>query len=115
VKFLVDVCAGTRLAEWLALRGHDVQEVRDRASDLEDDEILRWAYTEGRVVVTVDKDFGTLAVALGQPHGGIVRLPDVPVTERQRLMEQVLLRHEPDLGDCALITVSRSHIRVRRP
>ena len=114
MKFLVDVCAGKRLAEWLRRAGHDVREVRERAPDLEDDDILAWAYAEDRMVVTVDKDFGTLTVALGQPHHGVVRLPDVPASERQRLMEQVLLRHEQDLKARALITVSRGRIRVRR-
>jgi len=87
LKFLVEVCAGKGLAEWLRACGHDVQEVRQHAPAMEDDEILAWACAEYRVVVTVDKDFGTLAVALGQPHHGIVRLPDVPVPERKRLME----------------------------
>jgi predicted nuclease of predicted toxin-antitoxin system len=80
---------------------------------MEDDDILAWAVVEGRIVITIDKDFGTLAVALGQPHRGMVRLPDVSATERQRLMEQVLTRHETDLEAGAIITVSRSHIRVR--
>jgi predicted nuclease of predicted toxin-antitoxin system len=60
VKFLVDVCAGKRLAEWLRAGGHDVQEVRERDPDMEDSEILAWACAEDRVVITVDKDFGAL-------------------------------------------------------
>ncbi|MFN3420204.1 MAG: DUF5615 family PIN-like protein [Armatimonadota bacterium] len=64
MKFLVDVCAGRSLAKWLSERGHDVKEVRERDPRMEDDEILAWAYAEGRVIVTVDKDFGALAVAL---------------------------------------------------
>ncbi|MBM4082809.1 MAG: hypothetical protein FJ278_24090, partial [Planctomycetes bacterium] len=87
VKFLVDVCAGRRLAEWLRARGHEAAEVRQRASNMEDDDILAWAYAEGRVVVTVDKDFGALAVALEQPHHGIIRLPDVSAVQHQHLLE----------------------------
>ncbi|MBM3211503.1 hypothetical protein FJZ33_04730 [Candidatus Poribacteria bacterium] len=113
MKFLVDICAGKRLADWLRDHGYDVLEVRDRAPTMEDDKILQWAYIEKRVVVTMDKDFGTLAVALNQPHNGIVRLPDVPVLERQRMMDQVILNHSQDLENCAIITVSRKHIRVR--
>jgi predicted nuclease of predicted toxin-antitoxin system len=80
---------------------------------MEDDDILAWALAEERIVITIDKDFGTLAVALGRPHRGMVRLPDVSTVERQRLMEQVLTRHEKELETGAIITVSRSHIRVR--
>lgn len=113
MKFLVDICAGKHLASWLKDHGYDVMEVRDRAPTMEDDEILHWANMEKRVVVTIDKDFGTLAVALNQPHNGIVRLPDVPVLERQRMMDQVLLKHSQDIENRAIITVSRKHIRVR--
>lgn len=113
MKFMVDVCAGRRLAAWLRDKGHEAWEVRDRASDLDDEDILSWACEEDRVVVTTDKDFGTLAIALGQEHRGIIRLPDVPAAARQRLMEQVLSRHQQDLEARAIITVSRHHIRVR--
>ncbi|MBM4084224.1 MAG: hypothetical protein FJ272_05490 [Planctomycetes bacterium] len=113
MKFLVDVCAGRRLAEWLRARGHEAAEVRQRASNMEDDDILAWAYAEGRVVVTVDKDFGALAVALEQPHHGIIRLPDVSAVQRQHLIEQVLAKHQSDLEDGAIVTVTRTRIRVR--
>lgn len=113
MKFLVDVCAGKRLANWLRDHGYDVLEVRDREPTMPDEEILHWANEEKRVVVTMDKDFGTLAVALNQPHSGIVRLPDVPVPDRQRMMNQVILTHSQDLENRAIITVSKKRIRVR--
>lgn len=113
MKFMVDVCAGRRLAAWLSARDHDVQEVRNRSSSLDDEVILSWAYEEERIVVTTDKDFGTLAIAMGQKHHGMVRLPDVPAYERQHLMERVLDGHRQDLEVGAIITVSRHRIRVR--
>lgn len=42
MKFLVDVCAGNRLANWLRDHGHDVLEVRDREPTMADEEILHW-------------------------------------------------------------------------
>src|SRR5207249_12154215 len=33
VKFLIDRCAGHRLAEWLRAQGHDVVESRERGPD----------------------------------------------------------------------------------
>ena len=113
MKFMVDVCAGRRLASWLRDQGHDTREVRDRSSNLDDEDILSWACEEDRIVVTMDKDFGTLAIALGQAHRGIVRLPDVPGAARQRLIDRVLSRHQQDLEARALIMVSRHHIRIR--
>lgn len=114
MKFLVDICTGRRLAIWLREQGHDVCEVNERSAKMEDNEILQWANTEKRIVITVDKDFGTLAVALGQPHHGIIRLPDVPALNRQILMEEVLRRHSKDLENRAIITVSEKRIRIRQ-
>lgn len=114
MKFLVDVCAGGRLAEWLRNQGYDVCEVRERSPKMSDSEILQWANSEGRIVITVDKDFGTLTIALGQSHNGIIRLPDVPALDRQILMEEVLRKHTKDLEKRAIITVSEKRIRIRQ-
>ncbi|GIL11807.1 MAG: hypothetical protein BroJett038_05270 [Chloroflexota bacterium] len=38
-----------------------------------DDEILARAYEERRILVTLDKDFGELAVVRGTAHAGIIR------------------------------------------
>ena len=40
MKFLIDVCAGYSLAEWLRSRGYDVVEVRERNCKMSDEEIL---------------------------------------------------------------------------
>ena len=58
MKFLVDRCAGRRLATWLQSQGHDIVESRDRGLDPGDRVLLQWAAAEGRVLVTMDKDFG---------------------------------------------------------
>jgi predicted nuclease of predicted toxin-antitoxin system len=58
----------------LVARGKDVRSIRERAFGLDDREVLRMAHAEGRVVLTHDADFGTLAVRDGEPHTGIVYL-----------------------------------------
>ena len=55
--FLVDRCAGRRLAEWLRSLGHDVVEARSLGPDPGDKEVLRMAAKEGRILVTIDTDF----------------------------------------------------------
>jgi predicted nuclease of predicted toxin-antitoxin system len=115
VKFLVDRCAGRRLAEWLRRQGHDVQESRERGPDPGDKELLAWAQAEERVLVTMDKDFGTLVFVDEARHCGIVRLPDVPASRRIELMEQVLRSHGRDLENRAIITVRGERIRVSGP
>jgi len=57
MRFLTDVNASGALAQWLQDMGHDVIQVADRDAGLPDDEILRWAVQERRIIVTTDNDF----------------------------------------------------------
>jgi uncharacterized protein with PIN domain len=68
LKFLVDRCAGRRIADWLRTAGHDVKESRELGSDPGDDALLALAEKEERIVVTMDKDFGDLVFAKGAAH-----------------------------------------------
>lgn len=115
MKFLIDRCAGSRLAEWLRLQGHDVVESRERGPDPGDRTILGWAASEGRILVTMDKDFGEFIFVEGASHSGMVRLPDVPAEERILLMEKILTDHSPELSKQSIITVSGDRIRISRP
>lgn len=114
MKFLIDRCAGMRLAAWLREQGHDVVEARDRGPDPGDRMLLAWANTEGRVLVTMDKDFGEFVFVEGSGHAGLIRLPDVPAQQRIALMEAVLKRHVRDLEERAIVTVRGGRIRISR-
>lgn len=114
MKFLIDRCAGHRLAEWLRRLGHDVVETRERGPDPGDRVILAWAADEGRVLVTMDKDFGEFIFGEGAPHAGMVRLPDVPAERRMTLMEKVLADHADDLLARSVVTVRSGRIRISR-
>jgi predicted nuclease of predicted toxin-antitoxin system len=115
LKFLIDRCAGRRLAEWLRLGGHDVVEARELGPDPGDRALLRRAEREGRVLVTIDTDFGHILFVEGGLHAGLVRLPDVPAEQRCLLMAEVLERHAADLDARAVVTVGRTTIRISRP
>ena len=90
MKFLIDRCAGRRIAEWLSSLGHDVIETRSLGQDPGDRVILEWAAGENRILVTIDTDFGKLVYVNGARHCGLVRLPDVPAQKRIQLMETVI-------------------------
>ncbi len=115
MKFLIDRCAGRRLADWLRANGHDVVETRDLGPDPGDAALLQIAVTENRVLVSIDTDFGTLIFVGHQAHSGIIRLPDVPADRRIQLVEDVLLRHTPDLEAGAIVTVRGGRIRISKP
>ena len=114
MKFLVDRCAGRRLADWLRTAGHDVIAAAEQGPDPGDAALLRQAVVEDRVLVTIDSDFSTLVYRFGASHRGIVRLPDVPATERIRLMDDLLARHALVLPG-AIVTVKGNRIRWSGP
>ena len=114
MKFLVDRCAGHVLAAWLRSEGHDVTEARELGHDPGDRELLRIAAGQGRVLITLDKDFGRIVFLEGARHGGVVRLPDVPAAERVSLLKQLLRIHRADLEEGSVITLRGNRIRVSR-
>ena len=113
VKFLIDRCAGQRLAVWLRGEGHDVRVSWDTEPDPGDAALLKMAADEGRILVTIDSDFGTLVHLLGAAHAGIVRLPDVPASARIALMAELMARHGPELPG-SIVTVRGGRIRISR-
>ena len=114
MKFLIDRCAGQRLATWLQAQGHDVRVSWEQEPDPGDAALLRMAAEEARILVTIDSDFGTLVYLSRAAHAGVVRLPDVAATQRIRLMEDLIGRHGPELPQ-SIVTVRRGRIRLSRP
>jgi predicted nuclease of predicted toxin-antitoxin system len=68
MRLLVDACLSVRVVQTLRTAGYEVEWVGDWETNPSDEDILTHAYVEGQVIVTLDKDFGTLAVALGRFH-----------------------------------------------
>lgn len=114
MKFLVDVCAGNLIAKWLADKGHDTLRVSGRDPRMADSEVIGWALREGRIIITIDKDFQQLAYLMGAPHSGIVRLPNVRSAKKLELIGIVLERHSEELANGAIVNVTQSNIRVTK-
>jgi predicted nuclease of predicted toxin-antitoxin system len=115
MRFLVDRCAGRKLAEWLKSQKHDVFESRTLGADPGDKELLEMAVRQGRILVTIDNDFAQLVYVDRALHCGIVRLPDVPAHRRIQLMETVLREHATALQSQAIITVRGERVRIAKP
>lgn len=102
------------MAEWLRHRGHDVATVAERGPDPGDAAIMEVAVAEQRVLVTADKDFGTLVHLHGASHAGIVRLAHVRTATRLRWMANLLDRHAADEIASAIVTIGPHGIRILR-
>ena len=92
---------------------HDVVWAGDWSEDPGDAEILALAHAEGRVLVTLDKDFGELAVLHRQPHSDILRLVNWPARQQAQVCLRVLDRYSDDLQGGAIVTAEPGRIRIR--
>ena len=73
------------------------------------------AYREERILVTLDKDFGELALARGMPHTGIIRLVGFPARQQAIACIRVLALHGLELQQGAIVTAEPGRLRIRTP
>lgn len=92
---LTDENIDAQIVVFLRSQNFDVRDVKeDGLVGSEDTGLLRLAVTENRVVVTHDSDFGTLALAAGEPYVGLIYLrpghfkPDFTVGTLRTLLKQ---------------------------
>ncbi len=113
MRLLLDSCVSPGAANELRQAGHDVDWVGDWEADPGDEEILAAALRETRVLVTLDKDIGELAVVFGHPHCGILRIVNFRAVQQAGTIEQVIGLHGPELETSAIITAEPGKVRIR--
>jgi len=113
MKLLLDTCVWGGAVAWLCEHGHDVVWAGAWDFDPGDQEILRIAHQEQRVLVTQDKDFGELAIVFEYPHTGIVRLVGIPARRQAEYIQYVIERNERDLSAGAIATIDANRLRIR--
>jgi predicted nuclease of predicted toxin-antitoxin system len=79
-----------------------------------DNEILSWAVKENRIIITTDNDFEEMIWRQGKPHSGVLRLENLPRSERIKLLSDALDRHGPDLESGAIVIALSKKFRVRK-
>jgi predicted nuclease of predicted toxin-antitoxin system len=112
VKVLLDGCVwgGARAA--LGAAGHEVESTADWPSDPGDSEVLAHAHRNGQVLITLDKDFGEIAIVRRQPHSGILRLVTLRAEQQGAASVEALARYPDDLSKGAIVTVEPGRVRV---
>ena len=114
MKFLFDVGVGRVAERWLEATGHDVKSVRALDPSMPDTDILAIAAREGRMVVTMDKDFGELVYRSGELHAGVLllRMDDAGGEAKREVLESIVTQHLEDIrGKFAVY--QRGRLRVR--
>ena len=115
MKVLLDTCVYGGGVEILEAAGYDVIWAGNWPRDPGDEEILRRAYSEGRILITLDKDFGELAVLFGRLHCGIIRLVGVSSIQQPVVCMRVLDKYGEVLQKGAIVTAELDRLRFRPP
>jgi len=113
LKLLLDTCVWGGACKELRSTGHDVVWAGDWPEDPGDDEILERAHREERILVTLDKDFGELAIVHERPHSGIIRLVNLGARQQASVCLRVLELHADELKSGAIITAEPNRLRIR--
>ena len=113
MKVLLDTCVWGKAKEELSRAGHDTEWAGDWDRDPGDEEILRLAHEQKRVLVRLDKDFGELAVAFGRQYSGLVRLVGLSAREQGAICVDILDRYGQELAAGGIVTVEPGRIRIR--
>ena len=115
MRFLVDECTGPAVARWLREQQHDIFSVYEQARGMDDDEIVRKAFAENRILITNDKDFGEKAYRERWPHKGIIllRLDDERAEVKIEAIRQLLRSYADRLAD-QFVVVTETRVRFAR-
>lgn len=103
------------MAEWLRDNGHDVLEAQILGQDPGDRALLERAASENRILITIDKDFGELIYRYSVSHAGLIRLPDVRMSQRIEIVEKLINHYPQALEERAILTIRGGRIRISRP
>lgn len=118
MNYVVDANLSPRLAALLRDAGHDAVHVRDIGlRTASDDEIIDYAISTDRIVISHDTDFGTLLAyrELSKPSFILIRSSDpVDVHDQARLIVANLDAMSDDLETGAIAVFARGRLRIRR-
>lgn len=112
----MDECAGPALARWLEGQGHVVFSIFDEARGLDDLAIIRKAIADKWIIVTTDKDFGTMIFRDGYPHHGVIllRLEDEQSSTKIAVIERFIAQFGNQLsGNYVVVTEEKTRFARR--
>jgi predicted nuclease of predicted toxin-antitoxin system len=113
MKVLLDSCLCADAADRLRQAGHDVLWAGEMPKDPGDEQLLDLAARSGRVLVTLDKDFGELAVVKRTLHRGLIRLVSVRAKDQGHMVERLLATYEKELAAGAILIAEPRRVRIR--
>ena len=114
-RLLADENIPARAVDALRDAGCDVLSIREHAPESADDEVLRIAVAQGRILLTFDRDYGELI--FGQSHAAppsVIYFRTYPAGPREVSGAVLSLLADAESINDSMVIVSRQGIRRRR-
>lgn len=114
MRFLVDECTGTKVANWLREEGYEVFSVYEEARGITDNTIIKKAFEENWILITNDKDFGEKVYREKYPHRGIIflRLLDERFVNKVSVLQRLFSMYLQKIPN-SFVVVTETQVRFR--
>jgi len=112
-KLLLNENIGLKIYHEILNRGYDVKSIMIEMRGASDEEVLRLAKRENRIIITMDKDFGYSTTAYNPPGILLLRLRNPNISNRLNTILRVLEEYKNGLY--GFITMASEFITRRRP
>jgi predicted nuclease of predicted toxin-antitoxin system len=110
IKFIADVNVEKGIVDFLLQNGYDVKWIPDYDCEITDDQLLKIAKKENRILITNDKDFGEL-VFLQKKHSAgliLIRVKEQKTSIKLKLFKKLLMNYsEKILNHFVVITETK--------
>ena len=114
MNFVADEGIDAPIVKKLREGGHNVFYIAEEERGISDEEILRIANEEKRILITRDKDFGELVYRLKQLHSGVilVRLEGLKPKKKAEIVNTVIDKYESELEN-SFTVIQPGIVRIR--
>jgi predicted nuclease of predicted toxin-antitoxin system len=113
MRLLLDECLDGGVVRALREAGYDLVDVREWQPGAADDMVLRNAHEMGRILITLDSDFGRLVYSAGMPHCGVLRIAGFTSDEEAEACLDGLRRFGAELTGGAWVVLESDNYRIR--
>jgi predicted nuclease of predicted toxin-antitoxin system len=92
MKFLLDENLGIKIPQFLRSLKFDVLSILELSPGMTDQEVLKLANKDNRILITLDKDFGELVFKEGLLHSGVIllRLNNNSIDNKKKIILKAL-------------------------
>lgn len=113
MKFIVDECTGSSVADFLKHNNHEVISIFDEFRGTSDDFILEKCYKETYILITSDKDFGEMVFRQNLKHCGIILIRCEPnnFSTRIKVLSKLLENFKQNLEN-NFVVVTNNKVRI---